>query len=405
MVLDGTNDDLVVASSTDFDFGTGDFTLDCWCRRTTTDSGGDTIFSRYLSSNNQLFLDVNLGKFRFFFQNAGVGVIITGTTTLAIDTWYHVAVVRTGSTWKLFVNGTQEGGDQTSTESVNNLTGQDFYIGGWSGGSLYKFEGYLDEVRISDSARWTAGFTVPSAEYSSDANTKLLLHLNGGATTFVDDSFSPHTVTANGDAQIDSSQYKFGGASGKFDGTGDYLTVLDSDDWYHSGDFTWDCWVRFNGTPTSAVFIAQYQDASNLLRFDYNTTNGLEFSIYSGGVWVLDMYRAWTPSADTWHHVAVVRSGSTWYLFADGLQLGTTATYAGYPNLAGSLYIGQVGDGTNYFNGWIDEVRISNGIARWTADFTVPTEEYSALAVLLNKRERHRIARPIDRIPSDVLVW
>lgn len=411
LVLDGTNDDLVVPSSTDFDFGTGNFTLDCWCRRTTTDSGSDTIFSRYLSSNNQLFLDVNLGKFRFFFQNAGLGVTITGTTTLAIDTWYHVAVVRTGSTWKLFVNGAQEGGDQTSTESVNNLTGQDFYIGGWGGGSLYKFEGYLDEVRISDSARWTADFTVPSAEYSSDVNTKLLLHLNADPTVFVDSSDSAHTITANGDAIIDSSQYKFGGASGAFDGVGDYVSAPDSDDWaFGANDFTVDLWVRITSRTANVGFWSQVVDSNNRINLLLNTSNYLIFNAFSGGSTQAYYYCTWNPTLDTWYHLAIVRDSTIIKMFIDGvLQSATESTAIGsttLANLAAPFCVGRAHDGTDYryLDGYVDEVRVSNGIARWTSSFTPPTEEYTSLSFVLPFIHSRNVS-PINKVPSDVLVW
>ena len=100
--------------------------------------------------------------------------------------------------------------------------------------------------------------TVTNTE-SYDSYTKLMLHMEGsdGSTTFTDEIGK--AVTANGNAQIDTAQKKFGAASGLFDGTGDYLTLANSNDWsFGSGDFTIDFWVNHATTPTSSVVINYY---------------------------------------------------------------------------------------------------------------------------------------------------
>ena len=105
-----------------------------------------------------------------------------------------------------------------------------------------------------------------------DNYTKLLLHFDGtdGSTTFVDSSPSGKTVTAVGNAQIDTAQYKFGGASGLFDGNGDYLSVPDSDDWYFgTGDFTIDAWARFANANVCHCICAQRADDNNYWAFFY----------------------------------------------------------------------------------------------------------------------------------------
>ena len=89
---------------------------------------------------------------------------------------------------------------------------------------------------------------------------------------------------------------------------------------------------------------------------------------------------AWSPVADTWYHVAVVKQGATGYLmFIDGTQIGTTQTDTStIPDFAGTLRIGIHTTG-NYLNGWVDEFRTSKGIARWTGNFTPPTSPYGAV--------------------------
>ncbi|MFB3885601.1 MAG: chitobiase/beta-hexosaminidase C-terminal domain-containing protein [Thermodesulfobacteriota bacterium] len=128
-------------------------------------------------------------------------------------------------------------------------------------------------VKSKDMAgNWSTAYSDTIDLAIADSYTKSLLHMNGadGSTTFTDDApGGSHTWTAYGDAQIDTSQSKFSGASGLFDGSGDYLSSPDSDDWYWgTGDFTIDFWVRFAALPGSNNFAhiwSQYVDDNNFI--------------------------------------------------------------------------------------------------------------------------------------------
>jgi len=215
-----------------------------------------------------------------------------------------------------------------------------------------------------------------------DANTVLMLHSNGndGSANFVDSSFSNHSIIANGNAQIDTAQSKFGGASGLFDGTGDYLSLADSDDWnFGSGDFTIDSWVRYNTLPFAidSVFCSQTTDLNNFFRFILNgdSTNNFVYQFVNAST-VYTNAVTWNPTTNTWYHMALVRSGNNLYFFVNGVQAGSTVTQVEFPaNYTGALRISEFYGG-GYTNGRMDELRISKGIARWTSDFTPPTSEY-----------------------------
>ena len=211
----------------------------------------------------------------------------------------------------------------------------------------------------------------------NDSFTKLLLHCDGAdaSTTFTDSSASGHTVTPSGNAQVDTAQSKFGGASLLLDGTGDYLTVADSTDWnFGTGAFTYDFWLRQNSGGTGVWIdsgdqngVAFYQEA------------GLIRAYIKGNFFELG---AKTFTAGQWYHAAFVRSGSSVYTFFDGVQHGSTGSNSS--DITGPTMV-RIGTGvgenqvpaTRYWNGWMDEVRISNS-ARWTSDFTPPSAEYSA---------------------------
>ena len=191
-------------------------------------------------------------------------------------------------------------------------------------------------------------------------------------------------MTPFGNAQIDTAQSKFGGASGLFDGTGDYLTTPDSADWdFGSSAFTIDFWVRFNDISNPRSFVSQGVDSNNEWYCEYlSGSNLVRFDYYAGGTAAMSWTAPFSPSTNTWYHVAIVRSGNTWYCFIDGVSqtvtLGLGSFSISMPNLSDVLTIGGSRSGTvHLMDGWLEEVRISKGVARWTANFTPPAFAYS----------------------------
>jgi hypothetical protein len=218
-----------------------------------------------------------------------------------------------------------------------------------------------------------------------DTYTKLLLHCDGadGSQTFID-SATGKAVTAVNHAQIDTAQSKFGGGALLLDGTDDYLTALDSADWnFGDGDFTIDFWFRpAAGQSAYTTWIAQEKDSSNYWLFDMgaNGTNP-RFSSITGTVQKgeISVTNAQTFTTNTWYHMALVRYGANLLIFKDGTSLALTVSNAlgTQGDHAAVLTIGMRPSIGRYTNGWIDEFRISKGIARWTANFTPPTSPYS----------------------------
>lgn len=219
----------------------------------------------------------------------------------------------------------------------------------------------------------------------NDVHTRLLLSCDGtdGGTTFIDDSRSHHTVTANGDAQLDTAQKKFGSASLLLGGDSDYLSVPDHADWNMGSDpFTIDFWIRFKTLGTQYIF-AQYEDDDNgiYLWIQQDIPNyKLYFAIEESAATIVSFNKAWAGVAiDTWYHVALIRgwggNANDWAITIDGTQIGTTETDSDtWPDLAGIFYIGWTN--SLCLDGWIDEFRVSKGVARWTANFTPPSAPY-----------------------------
>lgn len=229
--------------------------------------------------------------------------------------------------------------------------------------------------------RGSANYDVIASSGGLDTYAKLALHGNGtdASTTFTDSSSGAKSVTANGNAQIDTAQSKFGGASILLDGSGDTLTVSDDADWdFGTGDFTIDFWVRFNSLGIGHGIMHRDNGGSNGWQIVWSSASGGQLCMQAGSA-AYNFSRAWSPSTNTWYHIAFVRSGSTSYCFVDGTQLGSTYNSSHDFTYSSSLNIGS-GDVGRDLNGWLEEIRISKGIARWTANFTPPAAEYSSSA-------------------------
>jgi hypothetical protein len=360
--FDGSGDYLSIPDSADWDFGTNDLTIDFWVKLDSL-STDQLILVQGTSNNDVWWFQYNQAG-----GNIGIGSNTGGVTTIHMQTsnlglspgvWYHVAYVRDGTTasdHNFFLNGVSQTLNLISGSYAASFSDQpgNLYIGmrPWYGMSLY---GSLDELRISNTARWTANFTPPIAPYSNrytnpDSNTKLLLHFDG------DESFQPVHVAGYG----------------AFDGSGDYLNTADSSDWdFGSGDFTIGTWVNFNALADYDPLVAQYNSQTSNIGwtlFYINTTHKLGFGYSTTGGNYFELNEAWTPGLNTWYYVTAVRSGSNFMFYLNGAQLGTTKTLSStiYNSAANLMIDGEVASGGGVLsstNGKIDEVKIFKGRA------------------------------------------
>jgi hypothetical protein len=208
------------------------------------------------------------------------------------------------------------------------------------------------------------------------SNVSLLLHGNGtnGSTTITDNSPSPKTVTAVGNAQISTAQSKFGGSSILLDGNGDFLSAPSSIDFSDFGLTNWtlEAWIYVLSSKNQMII-----NLTNTL----TSNSGLGFSLSDGNNLKLDNgiaagINAGSVSLNAWVHVAAVRNSSTTTAFVNGLSVGTTTQT---PNISQFAYVGRAADSSvpQFFNGYIDDLRITKGVARYTANFTPPTAPFA----------------------------
>jgi len=232
----------------------------------------------------------------------------------------------------------------------------------------------MDEFRYmkgSGSAPWTSQVTpydVPTNPYTSDANTKMLLHLDGDV---VDSGNTVHTITSVGSPSYTSK--KFGNASASFDGDGDYLEVADSDEFNIVGNntdtYTVDCWIKDLDYDRNGgnYILQQEQDSLNRWIFSSQGNSsgagtGIFFNYVIAGTWYSMNFSGEVISDSDWHHVAVVIKGNGVSkdigMYVDGVQVAFSNSSANV-NYSAPVRIGMSGSTSQCWYGNIDELRIT----------------------------------------------
>jgi hypothetical protein len=407
--FDGTGDYLNYTGGTTTTLS-GDYTFECW------------VYLNNLSASQPMICigdDYNLGL-GFFITTSGkinlygnAASIYTSTgSTVVVNTWTHIAVVRSGSTITGYINGVAQ---STATNS-SQYSGTTTYIGRetYNTGYATSFSGYLSNVRlVKGVAVYTGAFTVPTspltATQSSSTNIAAITGtstslLTCQSTTFIDNSTNNFTITANGNSQP-TQQNPFGftsattngytvstiGGSGYFDGS-DYLTIPSStafafasgvnftvEGWvyltsYSPGSITGGALIGTTGGFTSGWYINLGQDI-----------NSLRITSNASGTWT-DNITVTTGNGvplNVWTHIAFVRNGGSLVLYKNGVSVASMSGASAYnftsPN--NSAYIGHDSDGTyaRYVTGSISDVRVVKGTVLYTSNFVPPSAPLTAI--------------------------
>ena len=220
------------------------------------------------------------------------------------------------------------------------------------------------------------GQVVVSAGAPLDANTILLSHFDGtnGQATYTAET--GQTISFFGSAQLDTAVYKFGPSSLRLDGVNSYVSLPDAPGFnFGTGATTWETFVQFSSTASPVDILGQEQDANNFMSLGYFPSGAqLFWKVVVAGTAILNKFESWTPTVGVMYHIMAVRTGNNFHLYINAVEIGSvTTTSITLPDLTGNFVIGHNANNyPNYFNGWIDEVRISN-VARTVV---VPTNPY-----------------------------
>ena len=382
--FDGTGDYLSLAASADWAFGAGDFSIEGWFRP------GDVANNRVIAESRAAYVARGWvvvqtaaapSKLSFFAgdsNDTAWEVSITGATTLVVGTWYHFAVVRSGSTFLLFLNGAVDG--SATWAGTVDTTSAGLLVGCAYNTTLF-YSGYIKDLRITKGiARYTQNFNPWRVVDPYYKNIVLQISGEGSGTTFYDGSPNAKTVTTNGNTTHSTAVVPpFGSSSIYFDGSGDYLSLADSADWeLDDGDFTIEMWVRpTTGSPADYQGLVSHEDQNSpttygwLFITDNSISDHLFFTMRNGG----NPYKleGTALTGGVWQHVAVTRQNGVARLFQDGVKVAE-ATYAfTVTNNSQPLRIGALSSNSvpwAYFSGYIKDLRITKGVAKYTSDFT-----------------------------------
>lgn len=231
---------------------------------------------------------------------------------------------------------------------------------------------------LREQAQWKKEGLWPRPDPYS-ANTVLLLPMTGnnGSTTFTDYSPSARAVAVNASVAVSTTQSKWGTGSAYFNGSSSVLSYADSADWdFGTGDFTVEVWTNFSSLGASYnIFLSTHSGGalgwSVQRRTDYNSLG------FTRGDTNLANF-TWTPTLGTWYHLAICRSGTNLRWFVDGTQLGTTVTdssdFSGSTRglELGALYYYAYASYIGFYHGYLQDLRVTKGIARYTTTFTPP---------------------------------
>jgi len=366
--FDGSGDYLTAANNAAFSLP-ADFTIDFWWYPMDL-SGSSNLFcigdSR--ASYNGLLLYWSTGAGKLILYSNGANVVVSSLTT-PINTWYHIAAVRSGSTVTFYINGASVG-TATNTTTFTGLAGNGFSIGAEYYGTFDSSRKmYMTGMRlVKGTALYASNFAPPLTPPTAVTNTQLLTNFTNGA---IFDSTAKNVFETVGNAQISTSQSKYGGTSMYFPSAGSYLKAPSNANWgLGTGDYTIEFWL-YKTTSTSygsiisvgygagGIGIAIASDASVVVT---RPGTAIDFT-FSAGL-----------ALNAWYHVAICRSGTSLRCFANGVQVGSTQTSS--TNYASSyLNIGIDGDNSGQqYVGYIDDLRITK-YARYVANFTPPTSQ------------------------------
>jgi len=420
--LDGVDDYLTVADNAALDLP-GDFTIEAWVY---LDSGANffPIFNvgDNATASGFLFYVSSTESLRWYSNESNIALSSTGA--LSLNTWHHVAAVRSGSTLTLYIDGAAV---DSATHTASFSSGSLNFVGadGWNGSAVVGASGYIDDLRVTaGTARYLAAFTPPASAHPttdggdgvwsalaspigavevavtvtvqpdtyvelaspvgalaayaipqeddpSVADVALLIQ---GTPPIQDASAYQHPIAALADAAVDDGESRWPGGSILLDGTGDGLSTgagANRAALFASGDLTvegWFYWADLTGV--------QYL-------FDYGAEGSGTFGLYvykdsshriRMASYIISGVNAVT--AGTWHHIALSIAGSTKRLFVDGVLVGSTTFGGSRFDLGNAPYFGIRYDSTYGLNGRMQDLRVTVGTARYTAAFDLPTSPF-----------------------------
>jgi hypothetical protein len=384
----GSGQYLNVVSDSNLALGTGDFTIEMWLYPTSLTATVNNFFDFRPAGTQGAYpaIYVSNSTLQYFTNSA---VRITNSTVPTVNAWNHIALARSGTTTKLYLNGNKVGNDYTG-DSTNYLCPAN-RPGIMANGITTSdpLAGYISNLRIiKGTALYTGStYTVPTSPLTAVSGTVLL---TCQSNRFKDSSTNNYALTVTGSPSVQAfspfnptsswSAATYGG-SGYFDGSGDYLSVADNSNLrFGTNAFTIQGWIYRNASGAAHSIIAKggastgfvlQVTSTNILRFTHGTTN---------------VDTTTTIPASAWTHIAAVRTNTStngFQLYINGVS-SATATVSTDFNQTDTLYIGADRGAANVMNGYISGLKYTNGTAESISVPTEPPTSTTNVVLLLN---------------------
>ncbi|MDP2090993.1 MAG: LamG-like jellyroll fold domain-containing protein [Candidatus Gracilibacteria bacterium] len=389
MSFSGTTDSMYFQYNNSFyDLSTQDFTIEGWIN--VSSYTGRTIYGSILSKkvdgtdfDYSLYVNGNNKSIVFAYGTTSIPIVYMSSpsNTIQLNTWYHVAVSRQGSNIRMFIDGNLVN-TNSITENIRNRNLQ-IYMGISGSSQTQDYHGYVDELRFTKGiSRYNSNFPVPVNSFATGSNEALLMHFDGlnGTTIYVDEY--GHNFSNFGTAKNTNLQSKFGGGSLYTNGTLGYITSTHQDYLIGSQPFTFEFWVYVNSLSSSGYGIpilnfGNGAEGNNGFAVYYFYRNTPQNSMYvrNGATQIVGFNNV---NISQWHHIVVQRDTPN-----GGVRMFLNGVSTGYLPYSGSFLNNNTIVLGKYDGSWlqnrvvyIDEVRFTRGIARYSSNFTPPQSPY-----------------------------
>jgi hypothetical protein len=383
-----SNSDYLALTGNSVNVGSSDFSLEAWIYVADRSStyyifGGQSDRATLSGSSYNFHLTNSNGYLSAELYIGSGNANFVSSSAPPLNAWSHVVLARTGGTASMFLNGIQVATNTgLGTGAVNN--GSTTFlpaIGSNATGNATTFTGYISNLRfIIGSGGYNATsstITVPTALVTNSANTKLLANFTNAG---IFDSAAKNDLQTVGNAQVSTTQAKWGTTSMAFDGTGDYIVNPSSAlvSAWGSGDFTVEGWYYSNNlTNTPPLWMNSTSNSDGMSGCYVYATGSVAF----GKIGVNEITSAtgvWSNSQ--WNHLAVVRSGATVYIYVNGVSVasGAASTYVETTTVKPITLGRNYQTASIYYNGYIDDFRVTKGYARYPSGttFTPPAAAF-----------------------------
>ena len=384
--FDGTDDVLSIPDDTSLDFGTGDWTIECWFYQTKALSNYQTLWSKYASNAGYYVHTTSTGAILLGVSNV---TSTTSTATFSLNSWHHLAVTRNGNTLYVWLDGTQI---DTLSFSGNNDNSTPFLVGNLNGFSRF-FGGSISNFRVvKGTALYTSGFTPSTSPFtttSQGATASEVELLTCQSKSFVDESSNTHPISLVSAPRVtEFSPFNHGYWSTYFSGSEDF--EFSSNTGFNITDYvTLECWVSFASLGSGVLITGR--ESNYWLGYNHTgiggASNKFVFAIYNGSSWSA-VSSSTTPVVGGYYHIMGVKDGTTLRFYFNGAQ-ENTGTMSGSPNNSANNFFVGANNGAESMTGYVSNVRLvtggSNTIFPYSgltsgSSFTVPTTPLTSVS-------------------------